>query len=134
MSSARSPLYEVDQCSRGHMIKTPKHATRPTWQRVAGLICQSGHMPGLRVQSPVRVGMRGSQWICLTSMFLSLSPSLSLSLKINKIFLKNFLNKTSNHSKKIAHISNLVDLQSRIALRLSFVFGILNKLVWQVPV
>ena len=45
---------------------------------------QSGHMPGLRVRSPVRAY---SDWrFSLTSMFLLLSPSFVLSLKINKIF------------------------------------------------
>ena len=43
---------------------------------------QSGHMPGLQAGAPVGGHVRGNH----TSMFLSLSPSLPLSLKIN--FLK----------------------------------------------
>ena len=49
-------------------------------QRERSLVhSQSGHVPGLWVPSPVRACARGNR-----SMFLSLSPSLPLSLKIDK--------------------------------------------------
>ena len=46
---------------------------------------QSGHMPGLWARSPVR-GVWGDALMFLS---LSLSPSLTLSLKVNKILYKN---------------------------------------------
>ena len=54
---------------------------QPVNQRVTSLIPNQGHMPGWQAGSLVWGGhMRGNH----TLMFLSLSPSLILSLKVNK--------------------------------------------------
>ena len=57
----------------------------PVNQRVAGLIPSLGHIPGLQARLPV-----GDMWEATTHWCVSpsLSPSLPVSLKINKIFFK----------------------------------------------
>ena len=49
---------------------------------------QSGHMPGLQAKSPVGAAQEATTHWCFSP---SLSTFLSLSLKINKIFLKNLI-------------------------------------------
>ena len=61
--------------------------SQPVKRKVAGLIPSLGHMPGLWARSPVQANERqpidvSSTFQCF---FPSLSPSLPLSLKINKI-------------------------------------------------
>ena len=53
---------------------------------------RSGHKPGLRVWSQVGMRVRGNQSMFLTLVFLSLSPSLPLSLEINRTFKKEQVN------------------------------------------
>ena len=71
----------------------------PANQRVAGLIPRVGHMPGWQARSPVRGHMRGNH----TLMFLSLSSSLPLSLKIKKIVKKHI-----NINKSKITINNII--------------------------
>ena len=66
---------------------------------------QSGHMPGLQARSPVGGAWEATTHWCFPS---SLSPSLPLCLKINKI--KIFNKKANNHSHPL---SNELDIYFR---------------------
>ena len=81
-------------------VKSPNQCGSVGWatsrkQKGHGFYSWSGHMPGLQAESPCMMGMQEAthQCFCGTLMFLSLSPSIPLSLKRNEIPKKTKTNK-----------------------------------------
>ena len=75
----------------------------PAWEHKGHQFnSQSGHMPRLQTKSPTRAGKKQPIDVSLQHQCFSpsLSPSLPLSLKINKIFLKNHCLKKTHFKYK----------------------------------